>query len=65
MENNQRKPPCKNCPDRAVGCHSICEEYIAFDKGRKEFIENRNRKNELYAHKRELITKRIKRYGRK
>lgn len=21
--------PCKNCPDRAVGCHSTCEKYLA------------------------------------
>jgi hypothetical protein len=21
--------PCKDCPDRAVGCHSKCEKYLA------------------------------------
>ena len=23
-------PPCKDCPDRAVGCHAECEKYQAF-----------------------------------
>ena len=26
------KSPCKNCDKRQVGCHSSCEEYIAFKK---------------------------------
>lgn len=21
---------CKGCPDRAVGCHAVCEDYKAF-----------------------------------
>ena len=38
-------PPCKDCPDRQIGCHSTCEKYIEFkkenDKLRKErFIQN-------------------------
>lgn len=24
------KNACKDCPDRAVGCHSKCEKYIEF-----------------------------------
>ena len=27
-----KKPPCKDCPKRAQGCHGKCEEYIAFQK---------------------------------
>ena len=23
------KMPCKDCPDRHPGCHSVCEKYIA------------------------------------
>jgi hypothetical protein len=23
-------PPCLDCPDREVGCHSKCEKYIKF-----------------------------------
>lgn len=29
---------CKNCPDRYVGCHSICEKYL------KEVEENKRLK---------------------
>lgn len=24
------KAPCKDCPDRQVGCHGSCEKYAAF-----------------------------------
>lgn len=24
------KSPCKDCPDRQVGCHGSCEKYAAF-----------------------------------
>lgn len=24
------KQPCKDCPDRALHCHSACEKYAAF-----------------------------------
>lgn len=27
--------PCKDCPDRVVGCHATCERYIAYDEQRK------------------------------
>lgn len=27
-----RTAPCKDCPDRFVGCHSTCEKYIQFKK---------------------------------
>lgn len=40
---------CKDCPDRRVGCHSICEKYIAeADHNRKEREESR-RKKEMYS----------------
>lgn len=37
--------PCKDCKDRAVGCHSICQKYIAT----KEMVEQekKNPKAEL------------------
>lgn len=28
--------PCKDCTERAAGCHSTCEKYIAYDKERQE-----------------------------
>lgn len=24
--------PCKDCPDRHIGCHSGCERYLAWKK---------------------------------
>ena len=30
--------PCKDCPDRKVRCHSVCEKY-------KQFSEERQKKN--------------------
>lgn len=32
-------PPCKNCPDREVGCHSTCgryAEFVAWNEERKK-----------------------------
>lgn len=37
--------PCKNCPDRQLGCHSTCEKYIAFDKYRKEILAKKDAAN--------------------
>ena len=47
----------KNCPDRAVGCHSACERYKAY----REYIEKRNaflrKENDAYGYKQDLRTK--------
>ena len=32
--------PCKNCPDRVVGCHSTCERYAEYAKEREEIRKN-------------------------
>lgn len=26
------KAPCKDCPDRKVGCHSVCKKYIEWQQ---------------------------------
>lgn len=34
--------PCRNCADRAVGCHGVCEDYakaVEENKRRKEVDE--------------------------
>ena len=33
--------PCKDCPDRVVGCHSVCEKYKAFREERDRELEQR------------------------
>ena len=30
--------PCKDCVDRAVGCHSTCDKYKQFADERKEYV---------------------------
>lgn len=34
--------PCKDCPNRAVGCHAVCAEYQAFATERAEYLRRRN-----------------------
>lgn len=40
------KNPCKNCPEREVGCHSRCEPYKAYkavwEKLRKKAYRERD-----------------------
>ena len=40
------KAPCKDCPDRHLGCHSQCEKYKAYTEERKRIsdlrMKNRN-----------------------
>lgn len=31
---------CRDCPDRHMGCHSICEKYIAERSAHKKTGEN-------------------------
>lgn len=33
--------PCKNCDERSSGCHSVCEDYKAFDARCKELRKRR------------------------
>lgn len=28
--------PCKNCEERVLGCHSVCEKYLKFKKDAQE-----------------------------
>lgn len=39
--------PCKDCPDRFVGCHSTCDKYIEFRKQRDEYLDWKNKENKL------------------
>lgn len=38
------KSPCKDCKDRAVGCHSFCERYIT---AKAAYIEGKERARQL------------------
>lgn len=43
-------PPCKDCTDREIGCHSSCEKYKGFlvklEKARKNY-RHENQKNKF------------------
>lgn len=59
--------PCKNCPDRYLGCHDHCERYLEDKKKRldqKEEIRRQNNGNEqlraIYSKKK---IKKIKMFG--
>ena len=47
--------PCKNCKDRSVGCHSLCEKYTEW-KGQHEDIRKADQedwnKRQLYKPRR-------------
>lgn len=46
MSSNKRpQAPCKNCPERAPGCHGKCEKYLEF-KAADDAFRARN----LYDH---------------
>nr|DAH24695.1 MAG TPA: Protein of unknown function (DUF4051) [Caudoviricetes sp.] len=35
--------PCKDCPDRQLGCHAACDRYRAFRAERDEMLEARRK----------------------
>ena len=37
--NSDPSAPCRNCPDRSVGCHATCKDYLDFAEDRKVFLE--------------------------
>lgn len=38
-------PPCKDCQERQLGCHSTCEKYLEYNAWAIE-----NRKKRQYDH---------------
>lgn len=41
--------PCKDCPDRELGCHSKCQKYIDFRKAvdADNLIKDQKRREDL------------------
>ena len=37
---------CHNCPDRRQGCHSVCEDYLAY-RAKKDKENEERRKEQL------------------
>ena len=44
------KSPCKNCTERYVGCHSTCAAYIKYSCNRKEELETRDIRGDVYGY---------------
>ena len=56
------RSPCKDCPDRKLGCHSICEKYIEYTKQNEEIRLKKARENNNYN---DLLNMRIRRMRKK
>ena len=62
--------PCKDCPDRVVGCHSTCERYLSFMKEQKEMYSQRRKDREIdeallkYNPNKQLSIKEVRRRSR-
>ena len=57
------KPPCKDCKDRKMGCHSKCKSYIEykqkFNKWQSELKEEKYQ-NWLFHHSYDRMVSRKK-----
>lgn len=50
---------CKDCPNRAVGCHSICKKYITARAKRDKELEARRNKYLSDASRGQRVAKTI------
>jgi hypothetical protein len=62
-----KKPPCKDCTEREVGCHSKCQRFIEWKK-REDLLKEEKREvgralSDIIDYKRKVITKNKKRTG--
>ena len=61
--------PCKDCVDRAVGCHSTCDKYRQFANDRKEYAQKvkacRRKDREYIEARQESIYKALRNAGKK
>lgn len=57
--------PCKNCKDRKVNCHSICQAYKVYSDIKERFREDvkRRQNRDIHSYKIDSIEKTIKRLG--
>ena len=42
--------PCKDCPNRYLGCHDKCYKYRAFRQARDEYNEMARKEREAYSN---------------
>lgn len=53
------QPPCKDCTDRMIDCHSGCGKYLAYREVRDAMLKDRKEKNDIgdYCKKAVIKTK--------
>lgn len=44
------KTPCKDCPDRKIGCHDSCKKYKESVKRNRIIAENRRKDSQFYGY---------------
>lgn len=54
-------PPCKDCPDRATGCHGRCDKYNAWKTVHARELTARDRYFEADA----VVVQGVRRMGRR
>ena len=59
------KVPCKDCPNRYVGCHSKCEAYKEFNRHCEEQREKRLKESAELEAKLEYNRKSYRRINKK
>lgn len=42
--------PCKDCKDRKLGCHSVCDKYIEYSKQNEKIYKERRLNQDLISH---------------
>lgn len=45
------KAPCRDCPDRILGCHTTCEKYKCYKEEYKEKTQELAKLREYYDYK--------------
>ena len=52
---------CKDCTERKIGCHSVCEKYIKFKTERDAELEAEHKSRSIYG---ELQAYQVQKYKR-
>lgn len=58
-------PPCNGCTDREMGCHIVCERYLAFLAEREAAYAENAQQAEISAFVGDVMSKWRKKYGGK
>jgi hypothetical protein len=62
-----KKPPCKDCTEREVGCHSKCQRFIEWKK-REDLLKEEKREvgralSDIIDYKRRVVVKHKRKRG--